>query len=105
MTICLLHRGLMTHLQAERKENARQHQRCQNSRPMFTARLVVHSEGYLSRFGATCTVLPLVAEPGDAWLSPDAIRSVVSPRPHRLLSNQDCSLVSSVTASSSGCAL
>ena len=67
MTVCLLHRGLMIYLQTERKENARQHQRCKNTRSTFTACLLVHSEEYLSRLGETCTVLPLVAEPGDTW--------------------------------------
>ena len=69
MTVCLLHRGLRTYLQTERKENARQRQRCKNSRCMFTACLLVHSQEYLSRLDETCTALPLVEEPGDAGFS------------------------------------
>lgn len=41
--VYLLHCGLMIYLQTE-EENARQHQRCKNSRSMFTACLLVHSE-------------------------------------------------------------
>lgn len=87
MTVYLLHCGLMIYLQTERKENARQHQRCKNSRSMFTACLLVHSEGYVSRLDETCTVLPLVAESSDTLVSPGVTRWVVSPGPRCLLSN------------------